>query len=135
MKSPAICRSYIPHSCRSLRPIFLMHRCWSPAQRPSDTLVTSFSGSFKMQGFTGMRVANMDYVYVLCKYRLGWRKGPYPFNVNKLSGNKSSLVISSVSLPRADSQIQDVLVEHDALPPVPPHRLPASSAASLGVRG
>lgn len=112
-----------------------MHRCCLPAQRPSDTLVTSFSGAFKMQGFTGMRVANMDYVYALCKYRLGWREGPYPFNVNKPSGNKSSLVISSVSLPRADSQIQDVLVEHDALPPVPPHRLPASSAASLGVRG
>jgi len=85
----------------------------------SDTLVTSFSGSFQMQGFTGMRVANMDYVYVLCKYRLGWRERPYPFNVNKPSGNKSSLVISSVSLFRADSQIQDVLVEHDALPPSP----------------
>lgn len=41
------------------------------------------------------------------------------FNVNKPPGNKSSLVISSVSLPRPDSQIQDLLVEHDALPHSP----------------
>lgn len=54
-------------------PFFFTHRHWSLAQRSSDTLVTWF----KTQGFTGLRVANMDLIlYVLCKYRLGWCEWP-----------------------------------------------------------
>lgn len=54
-------------------PIFTPTLVTGPAPERYSSLVTSF----KTQGFTGLRVANMDLIlYVLCKYRLGWCEWP-----------------------------------------------------------